>query len=527
MAVVAVGKPAEICVSAFCFGKRDVREQPRLNVVVVGGGTAGWMTAAALGKLLPTRCNVTLVESEAIGIVGVGEATLPHIRGFNDRLGIDEAEFMAATRATFKLGIEFQDWARLGDSYIHPFGTFGSGHGDVPFHQYWCRLRKEGATMSALGDYSMAVTMANMNRFARPDPDPARIESTFNYAYQFDATLFAPFLRGIAETLGASRIEGRIVNVELDGKSGDIAALQLEDGRRIEGDLFVDCSGFVSLLMGKALGEPFEDWSHWLPCDRAVAMPCRTETAVTPYTSAIAMPAGWRWRIPLQHRTGNGYVYSSSFISDDDARSALVGAVEGDGIAEPRVLRFKAGRRTRSWVRNCVAVGLSSGFLEPLESTSIYLIQAAISGLVELFPEKVISPVDRNEFNRLIDMEYDRIRDFLILHYHATERADAPFWDYVRTMSVPDTLQEKLELFRRRGRVVKYREGVFLDASWVAVYIGQRVIPEGHDIRADLPPLDVLARSAETLRADISAKAALMSDHRSHIEAYCPMAVAA
>ena len=502
-------------------------DQPKLNVVVVGGGTAGWMAAAALAKLLPTRCSVTLVESEAIGIVGVGEATLPHIRGFNERLGINEAEFMAATRATFKLGIEFQGWGQAGDSYIHPFGTFGSGHGDVPFHQYWCRLRDDGAPVSPLGEYSMAVAMAQMNRFARPDPDPAKIESTFNYAYQFDATLFAPFLRRIAENLGVSRIEGRIVEVQLDGESGDVAALQMESGEQIGGDLFIDCSGFVSLVIGKTLGEPFEDWSHWLPCDRAVAMPCRTETALAPYTSAIAMNAGWRWRIPLQHRTGNGYVYSSEFTSDDAARSALVDAVEGEALAEPRVLKFKAGRRSRSWVRNCVAVGLSSGFLEPLESTSIYLIQAAISALVELFPDKRISPLDRDEFNRLIDMEYDRIRDFLILHYHATERSDSPFWDYMRTMTVPDTLQEKIELFRRRGRVVKYREGVFLDASWVAVYMGQRIIPQGQDIRADLPPLDALTRSAEALRRDIQAKASRMPDHRSHIEAYCPMAVAA
>jgi tryptophan halogenase len=501
--------------------------EAKLSVVVVGGGTAGWMTAAALVKLLPTRCTVTLVESEAIGIVGVGEATLPHIRGFNERLGIDEAEFMAATRATFKLGIEFKDWARQGDSYIHPFGTFGSGHGEVPFHHYWCRLHEDGAPVSPLGEYSMAVAMANLNRFARPDPDPGKIESTFNYAYQFDATLFAPFLRSIAEKLGASRIEGRIVDVELKGDSGDVAAVRLESGERIAGDLFIDCSGFVSLIIGKALGEPFEDWAHWLPCDRAVAMPCRTETALAPYTSAIAMPAGWRWRIPLQHRTGNGYVYSSSFTSDDEARSALVGAVEGESLAEPRVLKFQAGRRSRSWVGNCVAVGLSSGFLEPLESTSIYLIQAAISALVELFPEKAISPLDRDEFNRLIDMEYDRIRDFLILHYHATERSDTPFWDYVRTMTVPDALHEKIELFRRSGRIVKYREGVFLDASWVAVYMGQRIIPEGHDMRADLPPLDALARSAEALRSDIHAKAERMPDHRSHIEAYCPMAVAA
>lgn len=502
-------------------------DEPRLRVIVVGGGTAGWMTAAALAKLLPTRCSIHLIESEAIGIVGVGEATLPHIRGFNERLGINEAEFMAATRATFKLGIEFRDWGKAGDSYIHPFGTFGSGKSTIPFHHYWSRLRGISETAGAIGEYSMAVTMAYMNRFARPDPDPEKIESTFNYAYQFDATLFAPHVRRIAEDLGARRTEGRIVDVELDGNSGQIRSVRLENGETIEGDLFIDCSGFVSLLIGKALGEPFEDWSQWLPCDRAVAMPCRTETALTPYTSAIAMPCGWRWRIPLQHRTGNGYVYSSAFTTDDEARDGLIEAVEGEPIAEPRILKFRAGRRKRSWVGNCVAVGLASGFLEPLESTSIYLIQAAISTLVELFPQREISPLDRDEFNRLVDLEYDRIRDFLILHYHVTQRSDSAFWDHVRTMEVPDTLHEKIELFRRRGRVAKYREGVFLDASWIAVYIGQQVIPEAHDMRADLPSPDELARGMGALRTKILATTERMADHRSYIEQYCPMADAA
>jgi tryptophan halogenase len=499
----------------------------RLKVVIVGGGTAGWMTAAALVKLLPTRCDVHLVESEAIGIVGVGEATLPHIRAFNEKLGIDEADFMAATRATFKLGIEFRDWGRLGDSYIHPFGTFGSGQGELDFHHYWNRARLAGHDVGSLGEFSMAVTMAYMNRFTLPDGDPSRIESTFNYAYQFDATSYAPYLRRIAEQLGAVRTEGRIVDVELDGESGDVRAVLLENHERIEGDLFVDCSGFFSLIMGKKLEEPFEDWTQWLPCDRAGAMPCRTRTARAPYTSAIAMPAGWRWRIPLQHRTGNGYVYSSQFTSDEDAASALVAAVEGDSIAEPRVLKFKAGRRTRSWVRNCIAVGLSSGFLEPLESTSIYLIQAAITGLVELFPEREISPLDRDEFNRLIDLEYDRIRDFLILHYHATERDDTPFWDYVRTMPVPDSLREKMELFRRRGRIVKYREGVFLDASWIAVYIGQGILPQSYDMRVGLVPESSLTDAMKSLRTRIRTTAEAMPEHRQHIEHYCPMQDAA
>jgi tryptophan halogenase len=500
----------------------DMAELSKLRVVIVGGGTAGWMTAAALTKLLPTRADVHLVESEAIGIVGVGEATLPHIRHFNERLGINEAEFMAATRATFKLGIEFRDWGKKGDNYIHPFGSFGRGSGEVDFHHYWTRLYHEGRA-APLGDYSMAVTMAYLNRFGLPNPDPGKLESTFSYAYQFDANLFAPHIRRLAEQMGTRRTEGRIVDVELDPKSGDISAVRLESGQWIEADLFVDCSGFVSLLLGKALDEPFEDWSKWLPCDRAVAMPCRTRTALTPYTSAIAMDAGWRWRIPLQHRTGNGYVYSSEFTSDEMAREALISAVEGEPLAEPRVLKFKAGRRRRSWVKNCIGIGLSSGFLEPLESTSIYLIQAAITALVELFPNPDLSSLDRDEFNRLIDLEYDRIRDFLILHYHATQRSDTPFWDYARTMHVPDSLHDKMELFRRSGRVAKYREGVFLDASWIAVYIGQGIIPDAYDVRAGLPSAANLEQAMAEFRDEVRASAEAMPDHLAQIERYCPM----
>jgi tryptophan halogenase len=493
------------------------------QIVVVGGGTAGWMTAAALVKLLPHRVQVRLVESEAIGIVGVGEATLPHIRAFNERLGIKEADFMAWTRATFKVGIEFNDWGAIGDSYIHPFGTFGYGGGEVDFHQYWLRLRQAGVPVPELQQLSLGVQVARQNRFQLPAGDPRSIASTFGYAYQFDATLYAPYMRRIAEAAGARRTEGKVVAVNLHPERGDIASLTMEDGETIAGDLFVDCSGFVSLLLGKALGEPFEDWSHWLPNDRAVAMPCRTETALSPLTTVTAMPAGWRWRIPLQHRTGNGYVFSTDFLSEEDAASALVAAVEGEPIADPRTLRFKAGRRRRSWVKNCVAVGLASGFLEPLESTSIYLTQMAITGLIELFPDREISYVDRDEFNRLVDMEYDRIRDFLILHYHATTRNDTPYWDYVRTMSIPDTLADKLELFRRRGRVVKYREGVFLDASWIAVYLGQGVIPEGHDLRADGVPADQLAGGMARLQAEIDAAVAAMPGHRDYLDAYCPM----
>lgn len=501
--------------------------EAKMRIVVVGGGTAGWMTAAALARLLPKACSVRLIESEAIGVVGVGEATLPHIRAFNTRLGIDEAEFMARTRATFKLGIEFRDWGRIGDSYIHPFGTFGRGTGAVDFHHYWARLLREGRDLPSLDTFSYACALARAGRFAHPDPDGRQLPGTFGYAYQFDALLFAPYLRGIAEDAGARRTEGRVTRVERDGESGDITAIVLDEGERIEGDLFVDCSGFRSLLLGETLGEPFEDWSRWLPTDRAVAMPCRTRTAVTPYTSAIAMPAGWRWRIPLQHRTGNGYVYASSFVSDDQAQMALEAAVEGEAIAAPRFLRFKAGRRRRSWVGNCIAIGLASGFLEPLESTSIYLVQQAITTLIELFPERRIAASDRDEFNRVIDLEYDRIRDFLILHYHATTQNNSPFWDYVRTMPIPDSLADKIALWRDRARVVKYREGVFLEASWIAVYLGQGIVPAGWDPRADTAASAELERSLDALREAIASDVAARPDHRAFIERYCAMAQAA
>lgn len=497
------------------------------RVVIIGGGTSGWMTAAALVKLLPGRCDLHLVESEAIGVIGVGEATLPHIRGFVEKLGIREADFMAWTRGTFKLGIEFRDWGRIGDSYIHPFGTFGRGQGEVDFHHYWARLRAEGAAVPPLEHFSYACMLARANRFDLPASDPQSLASTYGYAYQFDALLFAPYLRAIAEDLGARRTEGRVVEVLRDGASGDITAVRLDDGQVIEGDLFIDCSGFRSLLLGDALEEPFEDWNHWLPADRAVAMPCRTQTAVTPYTSAIAMPAGWRWRIPLQHRTGNGYVYASAFTSEDAAARALTEAVEGAPLADPRPLRFRAGRRRRSWSHNCVAIGLASGFLEPLESTSIYLVQQAITALIELFPDDGISPIDRDEFNRLIDLEYDRIRDFLILHYHATSRTDTDFWHYVRTMTVPDSLAEKIELFRRAGRVVKYREGVFLDASWIAVYVGQGIVPEGYDPRADQPDGTLLLRGMQALQSEITATVARVPEHLRYIDRYCAMAAAA
>jgi tryptophan halogenase len=492
-------------------------ERNPVRVIVLGGGTAGWMSAAGLAKLLGPLVSVTLVESEDIGIVGVGEATLPHIRGYVERLGIDEAAFMQATHATYKLGIDFKDFGRIGESYVHPFGTFGEEVAGVPFHHYWLELQRQGMA-GPIGDYSLGVMAALANRFRPPTTD-ASLSSTYGYAYQFDATLFGPFLREHGKTLGVERIEGRVVEVRQDPESGDVAALVLEGGQAIEGDLFVDCSGFRALMISDALGEEWEDWSQWLPCDRAAAMPCaHVEEEIAPYTTAVAMPAGWRWRIPLQHRIGNGYVFSSSFISEDEARAAIVGAAEGEQLAEPRVLRFRAGRRKASWNRNVVAVGLASGFLEPLESTSIYLAQMAVTYLIELFPmDGRIDPRDRDEFNRLVDMEYDRVRDFLILHYHATERDDSEFWNHVRTMEVPDTLAEKMALWREAGRIEKYSDGLFYDASWIAVYIGQGVLPERHDPRTRLPDPTRVAGAMEGLRQAIRDEIAAMPGHRAFL----------
>ncbi|MBX7495749.1 tryptophan 7-halogenase [Qipengyuania sp. 6B39] len=489
----------------------------RLRVVVLGGGTAGWMTAAGIARLLPDLANVQLVESEDIGIVGVGEATLPHIRGFVERLGIDEAAFMKATHATYKLGIDFRDFGRIGESYIHPFGSFGEELRGVGFHHYWLELHRQGLARP-LGEYSLAVAAAQANRFRPPSLDSS-LGSTYGYAYQFDATLFGPFMREFGVSIGVERHEGVVTSVERDAETGDVRALCLRDGQRIEGDLFVDCSGFRSVLLGQELAVDWEDWIHWLPCDRAAAMPCTHATEdLRPYTTATAMPAGWRWQIPLQHRMGNGYVFSSAHLDEDAACEAIRTSAEGTPLAEPRILRFRPGRRAQSWSHNVIGVGLASGFLEPLESTSIYLAQMAITYLIELFPQDgTIDPRDRDEFNRMVDMEYDRVRDFLILHYHATTRDDSEFWNHVRTMTVPDSLADKLELWRKAGRIEKYSDGLFYDASWIAAYVGQGLLPERYDPRPALGDPAQLARAAERLHEAIAQEVAAMPDHRAFL----------
>ncbi|RHW17229.1 tryptophan 7-halogenase [Sphingomonas gilva] len=495
-----------------------------VDIVIVGGGTSGWMCAAALiAKLDPRRYRVRLIESDEIGTVGVGEATLPQMKEFNDFVGIDEVAFMRATQATFKLGIEFVGWGKPGESYIHPFGTFGRPIGDADFFQYWSRARATGHA-EALSDYCFPIAAAKADRFTKPESGGAPdIRTAYSYAYHLDAFLYARFLRGWAEARGLERIEGRIVDVARDERDDGIASVALASGAVIAGDLFVDCSGFRALLIGQTLGVPFESWAEWLPCDRAQAVPCDRAGAFTPYTRSTARKAGWQWRIPLQHRTGNGIVYSSAHIGDDEVAETLLANLDGAAQASPRVLRFEAGKRALSWKHNCVAIGLASGFLEPLESTSIYLVQMGIIYLLTLLPGgRRPDPALVAEFNRTIDVEYDRIRDFLILHYHANQREDSELWRHCREMALPDTLTAKIERFRHRGHVATYRDGLFGAPSWHAVFVGQNVVPQGHDRLADRLPSADLVQRLRSLRADIEAGVQAMPGHDEFVRGYCP-----
>ena len=474
---------------------------PIRRIVIVGGGTAGWMAAAALSRFVGGGGRrIVVVESEAIGTVGVGEGTIPPILEFNLQLGIDEAEFLRETKASYKLGIEFVGWTRDDDCYFHQFGQIGRPLNGVSFHQLWLKHRRD-PSVAPLAAYSMSAVAATRNRFDQPSADPSNPLSQLAYAFHFDAAAYGRFLRVYAERLGAERIEGRIVGVERDAENGFVTGIRLEDDRRVKGDLFVDCSGFRSLLLGKALGVPFEDWSQWLPCDRAIAVPSERTEPLLPYTRATARPAGWQWRIPLQHRTGNGHVYSSAHMDDDEAERLLLETLDAPPIAEPNRLRFTAGRRSKAWEANVVAIGLSAGFLEPLESTSIHLIQHGIQKLISLFPGRGISPVERDEYNRHMVNGYEPVRDFIILHYHATERT-GPFWDHVREMEVPDTLRHKIALFREHGRVFRYNEELFDVPSWIAVQLGQGIVPRAHDPLVDaMPDRDVLRAMTELAQA--------------------------
>jgi tryptophan halogenase len=492
-----------------------------MHYVIVGGGSAGWMTAAALAHAVKDTARITLVESEEIGTVGVGEATIPPLQFFNKVLGINERDFIKATQATFKLGIEFQDWGTVGHRYFHQFGEFGTNIKGISFHQLWLRLAASGHP-HPLSDYSPAAIAAAQRRFLPPMPNQPPDTPQLAYAYHFDAGLYARFLRRYSEDRGVTRIEGRIVDVQRHAESGFIQSVRLENGTAINGDFWLDCSGFHGLLIEKTLQTGFEDWSHWLPVDRALAVPSeRTEQSFVPYTRSIAHAAGWQWRIPLQHRVGNGHVYCSQYVSDDQAAATLLANLDGEALGEPRLLRFKTGRRRKFWNGNCVALGLAGGFLEPLESTSLHLVQAAAFRFLSLMPTSpAYDPSAEAEFNRLSVQEYEQIRDFIILHYVANERPEQ-FWRYCCSVQMPDTLAHRIELFRARGKIARYDGQLFSDSSWIAVMLGQKLDPLHCDPLAEALPLAELQAKASQLRENLHRAIGRMPTHAEFIERNC------
>ena len=497
------------------------------NFVIVGGGTAGWMAAAALSRVAGTQTHsITLVESEEIGTVGVGEATIPPILHFNHILGIDEDEFVRETNATFKLGIEFVDWRRLGHTYFHQFGLFGAKiHNGAPFIQYWLRWLRSGGDP----DYQLfnsEALAAREGKFGRVPPQERGELPGINYAFQFDAATYAAYLRRYAERRGVVRTEGRVVNVRQNGETGFIEAVELNDGRVVSGDFFIDCSGFRGLLIEGTYQAGFEDWSQWLPNNRAAAVPSERIEDPTPFTRSTARESGWQWRIPLQHRTGNGYVFSAEHISEDEAASKLLERLDAPALADPKILRFTAGKRRTTWIKNCLAVGLSGGFLEPLESTSIHLVQVAIVKLLDLFPQKDCHPAILKRFNAEMDELYEGIRDFIIAHYKVTERDDTPYWDYCRNMSIPDSLETRLELFRERGEVQPAVNGLFADTNWFAILYGQGIEPADYHPLADAMSEDDLNLTLARIRGLIRKRVDALPTHGDYLRS-CGAATAA
>jgi tryptophan halogenase len=496
--------------------------EPLKSIAIVGGGTAGWMCAAALAKTLQQTCSIRLIESDEIGTVGVGEATIPALHIFNDTLGLPEAEFVREVKGTFKLGIQFRNWARPGDSYFHGFGRLGHDYGPNPFHQLWLHQHLQGKG-GDLADYSLHSVAAPQGRFMT-SPTDAPINSPlrdFPHAYHFDAGLYARYLRRYAEQRGVRRTEGRIVEVKLRESDGHIDAVVLQGGERVAADFYIDCSGFRGLLIEQALHTGYVDWTHWLPCDRAIAVPCEKTGPATPYTIATARAAGWQWRIPLQHRIGNGHVYCSRYLSEDEATATLLANLDGKPLADPRLLQFTTGHRRQFWNRNCLAVGLASGFMEPLESTSIFLIQSGIVRFLNLLPDRRISQAVIDRYNSQAISEFERIRDFLILHYHANERDDTPFWKSCATMGIPDSLAENIALFRDSGRVFRHPDDMFPVTSWVQVMIGQRIVPQAcHPSLYTLPDSEI-EQVVQVTRQVIANCAAAMPMHEQFIDRHC------
>jgi len=492
------------------------------KVVVVGGGTAGWMSAALLCRIAGKGLQIELVESEDIGTVGVGEATIPQIRYLCDALRVPETEFLAEVNGTYKVGIEFVNWGKIGDRFIHTFGDVGRRLGVLDFHQVWLRARELGIEED-LGKYSFGALAAKENKFDHIDKIGDTGLLGLGYAFHFDASLVAKLLRGISETNGVTRTEGKIGAVNLHPETGFIESVQLESGAMVSGDLFIDCSGFRSLLLGDALGVGYVDWSHWLPADSAIAVQCEAVEPLLPYTRSTAHSAGWQWRIPLQNRIGNGHVFSSPYMDEETARNILMSNLDGAPVTEPRTLRFTTGKREQFWYKNCIGLGLASGFMEPLESTSIHLVQAGLGRLIDLFPTTDFTQSDIDEYNRRTHFEFDSIRDFLILHYCATERDDSDFWNYCRTMEIPDSLQYKFDLWRAHGRFYRNEDELFTTPSWIQVFIGQRVIPNDCHGMAKVLSKEDAADYLMRINGHLSQVVAKMPTHRDFVTKRCPM----